>query len=100
MRVEMSVRRCARRSPTAKPSRTWVQLPQRRAVRAAGYLSPTASHRSGAGGGADFERECPGLEQAAEVGVRINIDVLNAQQQVFSTKRDLSKARPTRSLTV
>lgn len=28
-----------------------------------------------------------------EVGVRINIDVLNAQQQVFSTKRDLSKAR-------
>jgi outer membrane protein len=28
-----------------------------------------------------------------EVGVRINIDVLNAQQQVFSTKRDLSRAR-------
>ena len=28
-----------------------------------------------------------------EVGVRINIDVLNAQQQVFSTKRDLAKAR-------
>ena len=28
-----------------------------------------------------------------EVGVRINIDVLNAQQQVFSTQRDLSKAR-------
>ena len=28
-----------------------------------------------------------------EVGVRINIDVLNSQQQVFSTKRDLSKAR-------
>ena len=28
-----------------------------------------------------------------EVGVRINIDVLNAQQQLFSTKRDLSKAR-------
>jgi outer membrane protein len=28
-----------------------------------------------------------------EVGVRINIDVLNAQQQVFSTMRDLSKAR-------
>ena len=28
-----------------------------------------------------------------EVGVRINIDVLNAQQQVLSTKRDLSKAR-------
>lgn len=28
-----------------------------------------------------------------EVGVRINIDVLNAQQQVFSTLRDLSKAR-------
>lgn len=28
-----------------------------------------------------------------EVGVRINIDVLNAQQQVFQTKRDLSKAR-------
>ncbi len=27
------------------------------------------------------------------VGVRINIDVLNAQQQVFQTKRDLSKAR-------
>ena len=27
-----------------------------------------------------------------EVGVRINIDVLNSQQQVFSTKRDLSKA--------
>lgn len=27
------------------------------------------------------------------VGVRINIDVLNAQQQVFETKRDLSKAR-------
>ena len=25
--------------------------------------------------------------------MRINIDVLNAQQQVFSTKRDLSKAR-------
>jgi outer membrane protein len=28
-----------------------------------------------------------------EVGVRINIDVLNAQQQVFSTLRDLSVAR-------
>jgi len=28
-----------------------------------------------------------------EVGVRINIDVLNAQQQVFSTKRDLALAR-------
>ena len=28
-----------------------------------------------------------------EVGVRINIDVLNSQQQLFSTKRDLSKAR-------
>jgi outer membrane protein len=27
-----------------------------------------------------------------EVGVRINIDVLNAQQQLFQTKRDLSKA--------
>lgn len=28
-----------------------------------------------------------------EVGVRINIDVLNAEQQVYSTKRDLVKAR-------
>src|SRR5688572_9347259 len=28
-----------------------------------------------------------------EVGVRINIDVLNAQQQLFSTRRDLSQAR-------
>lgn len=28
-----------------------------------------------------------------EVGVRINIDVLNAQQQLFATRRDLSKAR-------
>lgn len=28
-----------------------------------------------------------------EVGVRINIDVLNAQQQVFQTQRDLAKAR-------
>jgi outer membrane protein len=28
-----------------------------------------------------------------EVGVRINIDVLNSQQQVFSTQRDLSRAR-------
>jgi len=28
-----------------------------------------------------------------EVGVRINIDVLNAQQQVFATRRDLAKAR-------
>jgi outer membrane protein len=28
-----------------------------------------------------------------EVGVRINIDVLNAQQQLYSTRRDLSKAR-------
>lgn len=28
-----------------------------------------------------------------EVGVRINIDVLNAQQQVFAAQRDLSKAR-------
>src|SRR6266545_2946635 len=28
-----------------------------------------------------------------EVGVRINIDVLNAQQQVYSTLRDLSRAR-------
>ena len=28
-----------------------------------------------------------------EVGVRINIDVLNAQQQVFQTKRDLARAR-------
>ena len=28
-----------------------------------------------------------------QVGVRINIDVLNAQQQLFITQRDLSKAR-------
>ena len=28
-----------------------------------------------------------------EVGVRINIDVLNAQQQLFQTRRDLSRAR-------
>jgi outer membrane protein len=28
-----------------------------------------------------------------KVGVRINIDVLNAQQQLFSTRRDLAKAR-------
>src|SRR5262249_44934393 len=28
-----------------------------------------------------------------EVGVRINIDVLNAQQQLFSTRRDLALAR-------
>ena len=28
-----------------------------------------------------------------QVGVRINIDVLNAQQQLFSTQRDLAKAR-------
>jgi outer membrane protein len=28
-----------------------------------------------------------------KLGVRINIDVLNAQQQVFSTQRDLAKAR-------
>lgn len=28
-----------------------------------------------------------------EVGVRINIDVLNAEQQVYSTERDLAKAR-------
>jgi outer membrane protein len=28
-----------------------------------------------------------------EVGVRINIDVLNAQQQLFSTRRDLAKSR-------
>jgi len=27
------------------------------------------------------------------VGVRINIDVLNAQQQLYSTERDLAKAR-------
>jgi outer membrane protein len=28
-----------------------------------------------------------------QVGVRINIDVLNAQQQLYTTRRDLSKAR-------
>jgi len=28
-----------------------------------------------------------------EVGIRINIDVLNAQQQLFSTRRDLAVAR-------
>ena len=28
-----------------------------------------------------------------QVGVRINIDVLNAQQQVYTTRRDLAKAR-------
>ncbi|WP_085315165.1 TolC family outer membrane protein [Derxia lacustris] len=28
-----------------------------------------------------------------KVGVRVNIDVLNAQQQLFSTQRDLAKAR-------
>ena len=27
------------------------------------------------------------------MGVRINIDVLNAQQQLFSTRRDLAVAR-------
>ena len=30
---------------------------------------------------------------SCEVGVRINIDVLNAEQQVYSTRRDLAKAR-------
>ena len=28
-----------------------------------------------------------------KVGVRVNIDVLNAQTQLFQTQRDLSKAR-------
>ena len=28
-----------------------------------------------------------------EVGVRTNVDVLNAQQQVFSARRDLASAR-------
>ena len=28
-----------------------------------------------------------------EVGVRTNVDVLNSQQQVFSARRDLAKAR-------
>jgi outer membrane protein len=28
-----------------------------------------------------------------EVGVRINIDVLNAENQVYVTRRDLAKAR-------
>ena len=28
-----------------------------------------------------------------QVGVRINIDVLNAQQQLYSTQRDLARAR-------
>src|SRR5690606_3881403 len=28
-----------------------------------------------------------------QVGVRINIDVLNAQQQLFTTQRDLARAR-------
>ena len=28
-----------------------------------------------------------------EVGVRVNIDILNAQQQLYSTRRDLAKAR-------
>ncbi len=28
-----------------------------------------------------------------EVGVRINIDVLNAQDTLFTTRRDLAKAR-------
>ena len=28
-----------------------------------------------------------------QVGVRINIDVLNAQQQLFTTRRDLARAR-------
>ena len=32
-------------------------------------------------------------ELGYKVGVRINIDVLNAQQQLFSTRRDLSRAR-------
>jgi outer membrane protein len=28
-----------------------------------------------------------------QVGVRINIDVLNAQQQLYATRRDLAKSR-------
>ena len=28
-----------------------------------------------------------------KVGVRVNLDVLNAQTQLFSTRRDLAKAR-------
>jgi outer membrane protein len=28
-----------------------------------------------------------------QVGVRINIDVLNAQQQLFTTRRDLARSR-------
>ncbi|MFN7505447.1 MAG: TolC family protein, partial [Limnobacter sp.] len=30
---------------------------------------------------------------AYEVGIRINVDVLNAQQQLNATQRDLSKAK-------
>ena len=30
-----------------------------------------------------------------EVGVRINLDVLNAQQQLFTSQRDLAQARYT-----
>ncbi len=32
-------------------------------------------------------------KQGYEVGVRINIDVLNAEQQLYTTRRDLAKAR-------
>jgi outer membrane protein len=33
------------------------------------------------------------IQLGYQVGVRINIDVLNAQQQLFSTRRDLARAR-------
>ena len=32
-------------------------------------------------------------ELGYKVGVRVNLDVLNAQSQLFDTRRDLSKAR-------
>jgi outer membrane protein len=32
-------------------------------------------------------------QRAQQVGVRVTIDVLNAQQQLFFTRRDLARAR-------
>ena len=39
------------------------------------------------------ETQVRSTQRGLEVGVRTRVDVLNAEQQLFTTKRDLSAAR-------
>ena len=98
-RAGSSARACARRSPTrTKRARTWRARGAPRELTARQtFLGVTSGHRAGqgAGSGAGLQPELARLH-AARPGSRAcapQVDVLNAQQQLSQTRRDLAQAK-------